>query len=221
MPGQVKDAAPGARYTAAIRSPAGARPTAAPAATARTAHPRPGATTTDESPMSLADLEALIRPVPDFPKPGILFRDITPLLAERLRDTIQHLSALYSDEEWSRIDAIVGIESRGFILASALAYARGRELLLVRKPGKLPPPVHRESYCLEYGTDALEIGCNQPPRRVLVVDDVIATGGTLVATCTLCERAGHTVQGIAALINLTALNRFEWHGQPPRWLFSY
>lgn len=171
--------------------------------------------------MSLADLEALIRPVPDFPKPGILFRDITPLLAGRLRDTIQALADLYGDDEWKQIDAIVGIESRGFILASALALSRERELLLVRKPGKLPPPVHRESYSLEYGSDALEIRTDQAPRRVLIVDDVIATGGTLAASCALCERAGHQVQGIAALINLAALNDFRWQGIAPRWLFTY
>lgn len=171
--------------------------------------------------MPAAELEALIRAVPDFPKPGILFRDITPLLANRLHDTILSLAALYSDAEWNQIDAIVGIESRGFILASALAFAKERQLLLVRKPGKLPPPVLRETYSLEYGNDALEMSTVQEPRRVLVVDDVIATGGTLAATCALCERSGHTVQGIAALINLTSLNQFDWQGVTPRWLFSY
>lgn len=171
--------------------------------------------------MSLADLEALIRPTPDFPKPGVLFRDITPLLATRLRDTILSLDQLFSETEWAGIEAIVGVESRGFLLASALAFHRDRPLLLVRKPGKLPPPVERESYQLEYGSDALEMGILLPPRRVLVVDDVIATGGTLAATCALCERAGHTVTGIAALINLTALNDFRWQGSAPRWLFSY
>lgn len=171
--------------------------------------------------MSLADLEALIRPVPDFPRPGVLFRDITPLLAGRLRDTILSLDQLFSETEWAGIEAIVGVESRGFLLASALAFHRDRPLLLVRKPGKLPPPVERESYQLEYGSDTLEMGTLPPPRRVLVVDDVIATGGTLAATCALCERAGHTVQGIAALINLAALNDFRWQGTTPRWLFRY
>lgn len=171
--------------------------------------------------MPQAPLDSLIRPVPDFPKPGILFRDITPLLAGRLRDTILAMDALYSDAEWDGIEAIVGVESRGFLLASALAFHRDRALLLVRKPGKLPPPVEREAYELEYGSDALEMGTLLPPRRVLVVDDVIATGGTLTATCALCERAGHTITGIAALINLAALNDFQWQGTVPRCLFRY
>lgn len=170
---------------------------------------------------ALADLEALIRPVPDFPKPGVLFRDITPLLAERLRDTILAVDALYAEAEWAGIEGIVGVESRGFLLASALAFHRDLPLLLVRKPGKLPPPVEREAYDLEYGSDALEMGTLLPGRRVLVVDDVIATGGTLAATCALCERAGHTVAGIAALIHLAALNDFHWKDTTPRWLFRY
>lgn len=171
--------------------------------------------------MSSAELEALIRPIPDFPQPGILFRDITPLLASRLHDAVLSLAALFNDAEWDQIDAVVGIESRGFILASALAFAKERQLLLVRKPGKLPPPVQQVAYSLEYGQDALEMSTVNPPRRVLVVDDVIATGGTLGAACELCERCGHSVQGVAALINLTALNQFAWQGKPPRWLFSY
>lgn len=169
----------------------------------------------------LADLAALIRPVADFPKPGILFRDITPLLAGRLRDTILAVDALYSDAEWAAVEGIVGVESRGFLLASALAFHHDLPLLLVRKPGKLPPPVAREAYDLEYGSDALEMGTLLPGRRVLVVDDVIATGGTLGATCALCERAGHTVTAIAALINLAALNDFRWKDTAPRWLFTY
>lgn len=171
--------------------------------------------------MSIAELEALIRPIPDFPQPGVLFRDISPLLANRLHDTVLGMATLFSDSEWDNIDAVVGIESRGFILASALAFAKERQLLLVRKSGKLPPPVHQVSYSLEYGQDALEMSTLSEQRRVLIIDDVIATGGTLGATCELCERCGHTVQGIAALINLPALNRFHWQGKNPRWLFSY
>lgn len=170
---------------------------------------------------AVAELGALIRAVPDFPKPGVVFRDISPLLAGRLRDTILALDALFDAHEWAGIEAIVGVESRGFLLASALAFHRDRPLLLVRKPGKLPPPVEREAYDLEYGRDTLEMGTLLPPRRVLVVDDVIATGGTLGATCALCERAGHTVAGIAALIQLAALNDFRWKATAPRWLFRY
>lgn len=169
----------------------------------------------------LKELEALIGLTPDFPKPGILFRDISPLLKIRLKDTIDTMADLFSDAEWGDIDAIVGIESRGFILASAMAYARNKELLLVRKPGKLPPPVHTVSYTLEYGQDALQMSSQFAPSRVLVVDDVLATGGTLRATCQLCEQSGHRIAGIVTLIDLKALNDFRWGDIVPRACFRY
>lgn len=172
-------------------------------------------------PMSLAELETHIRSIPDFPKPGILFRDITPLLHDRFRDTIDEVAGLFTAEEWQAFDAIVGVESRGFILASGLAYALGKGLLVVRKPGKLPPPHHTVSYSLEYGQDSLQMSSNFAPQRVLVADDVLATGGTLRATCELCEQCGHDVVGITTLIDLAGLNDFSWKGLRTRSLFSY
>lgn len=171
--------------------------------------------------MSYFELEEHIRRIPDFPQPGILFRDITPLLRNRLKPTINALSGLLTTHEWESIDAIVGIESRGFILASALAYAHDKGLLVVRKPNKLPPPVHRVGYSLEYGQDNLEISSQFDGQRILIVDDVLATGGTLDATCKLCEQAGHHIQHMLTLINLADLNSFTWNGLRPRTLFRY
>lgn len=127
-----------------------------------------------------------IRNIPDFPKPGIDFKDITPLLASGplFKKTIDAFADRHKD---NRIDIVVGIEARGFIFASALAYALEAGTCLVRKPGKLPHTVHRESYELEYGTDAVEIHLDafEPGQRILIVDDVLATGGTVGATARL------------------------------------
>ena len=157
------------------------------------------------------DLNELIRTVPDFPKPGILFRDVSPLLAnaEALREVAQKLVEPF---DLSRIDAFVGIESRGFILAALCAGIHARGFIPLRKAGKLPPPVHAESYKLEYGEATLEIAPGK--GRVLVLDDVLATGGTLRAAATLCVRAGYSVEGCAVLIDLPALNNFEHAGKP-------
>lgn len=164
-------------------------------------------------PSALTDL---VRAVPDFPKPGVLFRDISPLLQQQLPATVALMTAQFSTEEWQGVDALVGIESRGFILAAAMALALGKGLLLVRKPGKLPPPVLTVRYALEYGEDALQIAAGMPAQRVVVVDDVLATGGTLRASCELCAEAGHAVVGMTTLINLPALNQFAWRGLQPR-----
>jgi adenine phosphoribosyltransferase len=133
--------------------------------------------------------EDAIRTIPDFPVPGIQFKDITPLLADgaRFRQVIDHLKERH---QGNRIDMVVGIEARGFIFASALAYALGVGICLVRKPGKLPHTVHQQTYELEYGTDAVEIHSDafRPGQRILVVDDVLATGGTVAATLELIQK---------------------------------
>ena len=169
----------------------------------------------------LADLEAAIALVPDFPKPGILFRDMSPLLADHFPSTIAALLNLLSADEWAQVDALVGIESRGFLLAAGLAQALGKGVIVVRKPGKLPPPVLRQRYALEYGEDTLEMNASVTPRRVLLIDDVLATGGTLRATEALCQQAGHSILGAVLLINLSALNDYRCQGHPARCLWTY
>jgi adenine phosphoribosyltransferase len=153
-----------------------------------------------------AAARAAIRDVPDFPKPGILFKDITPVLRDMalFREVTAAIAAPYAG---TGVTHVVGIESRGFILAGPVAQALGAGLVPVRKPGKLPWRTIREEYALEYGTDALEIHADalQPSASVLVVDDVLATGGTAGATCRLVERAGGTIVACAFMIELTAL----------------
>lgn len=164
-----------------------------------------------------------IRNVPDFPKPGIVFRDITTLLqdAELLRLTID---AMVEEARDRRAEVIVGIESRGFIFGCAVAVALGLPFVPARKPGKLPWKTVRETYELEYGTDALEIhedavGAGQ---RVLVVDDLLATGGTAAATVRLLERQGATVAGLVFVIELGFLGgRARLGNQAVRALVDY
>ncbi|HUU33248.1 MAG TPA: adenine phosphoribosyltransferase [Vicinamibacterales bacterium] len=154
----------------------------------------------------MQQLRAKIRHVPDFPKPGIVFYDITTLLADPagFRETIAALSAPYTGQG---IDRVVGVESRGFILASAIADRLGAGFVPIRKPGKLPSATLGESYALEYGTDSLEIHDDAlgPGHRVLVVDDVLATGGTARAAVNLVQRLGSTLHGAAFLIELDFL----------------
>lgn len=149
------------------------------------------------------DLNSLIRDVPDFPKPGIVFKDITPLLADPSA-LAQAIAALA--EPWSGrgITHVLGIESRGFILAPAVALEIGAGFVPARKPGKLPWTAVRQSYGLEYGTDAIEmhIDAVKPGDRVLIVDDVLATGGTAGAALALVRRQGATAVGCAFLVEL-------------------
>jgi adenine phosphoribosyltransferase len=151
-------------------------------------------------------LKGRIRDVPDFPSPGIMFRDLTPLLAdpEALRFAIDALADAFGGR---RIDKVVGVEARGFIVAAPVAYRLGAGFVPVRKPGKLPWRTESEQYALEYGVDSLEMHGDAlaAGEEVLVVDDVIATGGTARATARLVERAGATVTGLAFLIELTYL----------------
>jgi adenine phosphoribosyltransferase len=149
----------------------------------------------------------MIRAIPDFPIPGILFRDITPLLADPTgyKAMMDLFVERFKDEP---IDAVVGIEARGYILGAPLAYALGAGFVPVRKPGKLPGSKFSESYTLEYGTNTLEIHDDaiKPGARVLVVDDLLATGGTTSATLRLLQRLQANVLGCAFLIELAGLN---------------
>jgi adenine phosphoribosyltransferase len=153
------------------------------------------------------ELKSLIREVPDFPKPGINFYDITTLLKDPAgwRAVIDALRKQY---EAATIDVVVGIEARGFIFAPAIAYAIGAGFVPVRKPGKLPAATARVEYALEYGTDALEVHRDaiQPGQRVLILDDVLATGGTAAAVAKLVEDLGGTVVGLGFVIELDFLN---------------
>ena len=155
-------------------------------------------------------LKAKIRHVPDFPKPGILFYDITTLLndAEGFRGTVEALSSPYRNQ---RVEQVVGIESRGFILGAAVAGQLGAGFVPIRKPGKLPAKCYREEYALEYGTDRLEIHEDAVGRgqRVLLVDDVLATGGTAKAASALVRRVGGELVGLAFLIELNFLKGRE------------
>jgi adenine phosphoribosyltransferase len=154
------------------------------------------------------ELKRLIADVPDFPKAGILFRDISPLLRHEFRGTVDALSSLVEPQEWPRIDALAGIESRGFVLAAALAHRHDKGVVMIRKQGKLPPPTVRQAYELEYGSDALEMKAGT--GRVLLVDDVLATGGTMRAAADLCRMSGYEVCGMIVLIDLKLAPDFVW-----------
>jgi adenine phosphoribosyltransferase len=167
----------------------------------------------------MIDLKSYIRNVPDFPQPGILFRDISPLLRQAFGATIEALSALLDSQEWSQVDAVAGVESRGFILASALALRHGKGFVLVRKKGKLPPPVVELAYGLEYGTGVLEMQAGS--GRLLLVDDVLATGGTLRASAALAELAGYSVFQSIVLLDLKLEPPFRWDRAPLRAALTY
>ena len=157
--------------------------------------------------MSALALRTFIHDVPDFPKPGILFRDITPLLGDgaAFEATIAQLDAATRS---MNADRVLGVESRGFIFGAALAVTRGVGFIPVRKPKKLPRAVVRETYALEYGTDALEMHADALRRgeRILIVDDVLATGGTAAAVGNLVRQAGGTIAGFAFVIELDFLS---------------
>jgi len=160
--------------------------------------------------VAVDDLKRRIRDIPDFPKPGILFRDITPLLADgrAFRQAIDYLGGRYLDK---KVDVVVGVEARGFIMGAALAYKLGAGNILIRKSGKLPYKTHRTTYSLEYGTDTLEIHQDafKPGQRVLIADDLLATGGTISAAVDLVHQLGGEIVELAFLIELTALKGRE------------
>lgn len=168
-------------------------------------------------------LKNKIRNVPDFPKPGILFYDITTLLRDRegYHQALERISSPYRD---MRIDLVAAVESRGFILGAAVADRLGTGFVPVRKPGKLPARTVRVTYELEYGTDCVEVheDAIQPGQRVLVVDDVLATGGTARATVDLVRKLGGEIAGVAFLIELTFLDgRSKLAGEPIHSVLQY
>ncbi len=162
------------------------------------------------APAAAPDLKALIKDVPDFPKKGIVFKDITPLLADAagFKKVIDDLAAPFLGQG---ITVVAGIESRGFLLATPVAYRLGAGVVPIRKKGKLPRAVHKASYALEYGTDSIEAHSDAlgPKDKVLLIDDVLATGGTAKAACELIAALGGTLAGVCFLIELGFLNGRE------------
>jgi adenine phosphoribosyltransferase len=164
------------------------------------------------------DLRQYIRSIPDFPKPGIMFRDITPLLkdARAFEEAIRRMAAPYKG---GGVDVVVGAESRGFIFGAAMALALGVGFVPVRKKGKLPARTASVTYDLEYGTDTLEMHVDAVTQgtRVLMVDDLLATGGTMAASCDMVEKAGGKIVGVEFLIELSFLKgRDKLRGYPVR-----
>jgi adenine phosphoribosyltransferase len=170
----------------------------------------------------MSTLARYVRDIPDFPKPGIVFKDITPLLADAdaFRETVRQLADGYA----GRVDVVLGIESRGFIVGAAVAHALGTGLTLVRKPGKLPSQTYRAHYELEYGTDTLEIHHDALGHgsRVLLLDDLLATGGTAAAAVELVRQCQGTIVACAFVIELAFLNgRQRLDGYEVRSLIRY
>ncbi|MEI2456478.1 MULTISPECIES: adenine phosphoribosyltransferase [Lysobacter] len=166
---------------------------------------------------SLVSMSSLIRSVADFPKPGVTFRDVTPLLADA-GGFARCIDALAEPWQGSGVQAVCGIESRGFIFGAALAQKLHAGFVPLRKPGKLPPPLVTVEYELEYGRDSLQVRSDalKPGERTLIVDDVLATGGTLAAARELVERLDAVLVGASVLIELPALNgRSRWRGAAP------
>ena len=158
-------------------------------------------------PATIADIRGALRDVPDFPKKGIVFKDITPLLSDPalFRATVDRMAAAYKGKG---IKKVIGIESRGFLLATTIAYKLGAGVIPVRKKGKLPHKTLSHTYQLEYGEDTLEIHADalKPGEKVLIVDDVLATGGTAHAACELADRLKSKIVGLSFLIELSFLN---------------
>ncbi len=141
------------------------------------------------------------------------------MLRTQFAATLDALEALFDEQEWRATDALAGIESRGFILAAGLAARRGKGFVPIRKGGKLPPPVEAVDYALEYGSGVLEM--QRGSGRLLLIDDVLATGGSMTAAAQLCRPAGYEVAGLAALIDLRLVPSFQWQGMPLRAVLHY
>lgn len=171
----------------------------------------------------ITKLRELIRDVPDFPKPGVVFKDITPLLASPsgLSLAVEYLTQPFRHVH---VDMVAGAESRGFIFGTAVARNLSAGFVPIRKPGRLPAATYAEKYTLEYGTEAVEVHRDaiQPGDRVLMVDDVLATGGTMAACCRLIDKLGGEIVGISVLIELSFLNgRSQLGGQPIHSILTY
>jgi adenine phosphoribosyltransferase len=168
------------------------------------------------------ELKRIIRDIPDFPRKGILFKDITPLLRDpaSFRRTVDLVAERYTGK---KIDVVVGVEARGFVIGAALAYALGAGVILVRKPGKLPYKTHKTIYELEYGTDSLEIHQDaiQKGQRVLIADDLLATGGTMGAAIKLVEQQGGEIVECAFLVELLFLKGRDKLRHPVYSLIQY
>jgi adenine phosphoribosyltransferase len=167
----------------------------------------------------MQELKRHIVDVPDFPRPGILFRDITPLLRTQFGATLDALEALFDAQLWQSTVALAGIESRGFILAAGLAARLGKGFVAIRKGGKLPPPVEAIDYALEYGNAVLEL--QRGSGRLVLIDDVVATGGTMAAAARLAVAAGYEVAGLAALVDLRLSGEFQWQELTLRAVLRY
>src|SRR5580692_7597672 len=167
----------------------------------------------------MSNLKQAIRDVADFPRPGILFRDIAPLLRDHFDATIRALDELLTNDEWDELDAVAGIESRGFILGAAMAIRRGKGFVLVRKQGKLPPPVVDVAYDLEYGSGVLEM--QRGEGRLMLIADVLATGGTMTAAADVCVRAGYRLQALGVLIDLNIVQNYSWRTLELRAAINY
>lgn len=170
-----------------------------------------------KDPFGLAHgLDAIV----DFPKPGIVFQDISPLLKNHFQATIDAMAQLFTEQEWAQVDCLVGVESRGFIFASALAYKLDKGVIKARKPGKLPNVAASVTYGLEYGDDQLEMQQGDG-KKVIILDDLIATGGSMQAAAQLCEKVGYEVVGMGCVIDLKPLNQFAFRGKTVRALIEF
>ena len=165
------------------------------------------------------DFYQYIDSIADFPSPGVLFRDISPLLKERLPEAMQAMLQLHTNSCMAEIDYFVGLDARGFIFAPAMAALSDKGFIMARKSGKLPEPLFRKRYQLEYGESSLDI--KPGTGNVIIVDDVLATGGTLRTAADLCEDAGYEVKGFSVLIDLRFLNSFSWKGITAQSVLQY
>lgn len=165
------------------------------------------------------DYKKYITDTPDFPINGVIYRDISPLLKEKFTETIDAMIALHTAQEWAEVDSLAAIESRGFLFAAPIAYKLKKELVLIRKAGKLPNPTASIDFTLEYGQAVMEMHAGK--GRIMLVDDVIATGGTLKAAHDLCHLAGFKVTQMLALIDIKLVKDFQIDGMKPRVLVEY